>query len=322
MSTTIHDCSLIQLPRVIDSRGALSFVEGGRHVPFPIARLFYMYDFPKGTRRGGHAHRECHQFLIAQEGGFELLLDDGTAQRVVMLERPDQGLHIPPGIWVELISLSERAVITALASAPYVEADYLRSHPRFVEWKREEPFCLRLAAGGVVVRPYLITDAAALSRSALESAAEVGRWLPWCRTDYDEARAAGYIRLVNQYSAHATEHSFGVFADDATGEHLGGVSLNRIEWPVLSANLGYWMATRAAGRGFATMAARLMCRHAFETLGLERIQIQVELGNEGSRRVAEKLGGQLEGIARRKIRNERGWADAGIYGLLRADFRS
>jgi len=310
------------LPRVVDSRGALSFVEGGRHVPFAVARLFYMYDFPKGTRRGGHAHRECHQFLIAQEGSFEVLLDDGTDRRTVALERPDLGLHIPPGIWVELVSRSERAVITALASAPYVEADYLRSHPVFVEWKRQAPFRLQLADGDILVRPYHLADAAALSRSAVESAAEVGRWLPWCRADYDEARAAAYIRLMNQYSSAATEHSFGVFDADATGDHLGGVSLNRIEWPVRSANLGYWVATRAAGRGLATKAARLMCRYAFETLGLERIQIQVELGNEGSRRVAEKLGGQLEGIARRKICTAEGWADARIYGLLRADFHS
>lgn len=320
MNTSVHDCALVQLPRVVDSRGALSFVEGGKHVPFTIARLFYMYDFPRGTRRGGHAHRECHQFLIAQEGVFEVLLDDGTDRRMVMLERPDQGLHIPPGIWVELTSLSERAVITALASAPYIEADYLRSYLVFGEWKRLEPLHPRLAENGVLIRPYRLTDAAALARSAQQSAAEVGRWLAWCSADYGEDRAASYIRLVNQHLPHAHEYSFGVFADDASGEHLGGVSLNRIEWPVLSANLGYWMATRMAGRGLATTAARLMCRHAFEGLGLERIQIQVELGNEGSRRVAEKLGGKLEGVARHKVRNKQGWADAHIYGLLRSDF--
>lgn len=320
MNANVHDCMLLQLPRVVDSRGALSFVEGGKHVPFTIARLFYMYDFPRGTRRGGHAHRECHQFLIAQEGKFEVVLDDGTNRCAVVLERPDHGLHIPPGIWVELTSLSERAVITALASAPYIEADYLRSYSDFVQWKRQEPSRVQLAEGGVLIRPYQHSDAAAFSRSAQESANEVGRWLPWCGADYDEARAASYIRLVNQYSHRASEYSFGVFADDATGEHLGGVSLNRIEWPALSANLGYWMATRVAGRGLATIAARLMCRHAFETLGLERIQIQVELGNEGSRRVAEKLGAKLEGVARHKIRTPQGWADARIYGLLRADF--
>ncbi len=321
MSTTINDCSLIQLPRVVDSRGALSFVEGGRQVPFAVARLFYMYDFPKGTRRGGHAHKECHQFLIAQEGGFEITLHDGVKERTVQLNRPDQGLHIPPGVWVSLTSLTERAVITALASAVYVESDYLREFNGFLDWKRRNPLMARLAEGAILVRPYQLKDVAAFAASARASAPEVSRWLPWCRPDYDEEKAAAYIRAVNQYSSQATEFSFGVFTNDVVEEHLGGVSLNRIEWGAGCANLGYWMATHASGKGRGTGAAALMCRFGFQTLGLHRIQIQVEVGNEPSRRLAERLGGRLEGILRQRIRNGDTWADAFVYGLLAGDFQ-
>lgn len=320
MTTTLDDCSLVSLPRIADSRGALSFVEGGRHVPFAVARLFYMYDFAPGTRRGGHAHKECHQFLIAQEGRFEITLDDGTARRVVVLDRPDQGLHIPPGIWVTLVTSSERAVITALASAPYVEADYLRDYAQFTDWKSRGRPSVRLIDGAVLVRPYRLEDAAAFAQSARGSAAEVGQWLPWCSPGYDETKAAAYIRLVNQPTGQPAEFSFGVFTSDAEERHLGGVSLNRIEWADGCANLGYWMATRAAGRGYGTVAARLMCRHGFETLGLHRIQIQVEVGNEGSRRVAEKLGSRLEGTLRGKIRRGEGWSDALLFGLQASEF--
>ena len=148
------------------------------------------------------------------------------------------------------------------------------------------------------------------------SVKEVGRWLPWCSSAYDELKAAEYIRSVGNATSHGSEFSFGVFTNDSAESHIGGTSLNRIYWAASCANLGFWMATKAAGRGHGTIAAQLMCRFGYQTLGLHRIEIQVEVGNEGSRRIAEKLGGQLEGTLRQKIRRADGWSDAWLYGLL------
>ena len=316
MVFSVNDCSLIKLPCITDARGSLSFVEGGRHVPFEVARLFYMYNFPRDTVRGGHAHRECAQFLIAQQGQFRITLHDGTEERIVDLDRPDCGLHIPPGIWVTLHAITDQSVITALASAPYVEADYLRSFEGFLAWKRDADQPVTLESAGIIVRPYQFSDASAFSDSARSSAAEVGKWLAWCTPDYDVARAEAYIRSSHVDSTSRKAYAFGIFRSGAAGAHLGGIALNRIDWPARTANLGYWVATHASRQGIGTRAAWLACRFGFERLGLGRIEILAETGNAPSRAVALRLGARFEGILRSKVRRADTPVDLELYSLL------
>ena len=99
MLKSVYDCSVIELPRIENAKGNITPVHSGINLPFEIARIFYLYDIPGGEARGAHAHRECHQFLGAASGSFEVVLDDGYNKRTVTLNRPYFGLHIPPGIW-------------------------------------------------------------------------------------------------------------------------------------------------------------------------------------------------------------------------------
>jgi hypothetical protein len=129
--TTIDDCRLIELPRVHDVRGNLTFIESGRHVGFEIKRVFYLYDVPGGATRAGHALWTCHQFLIAMSGSFDVLLDDGERRRRQQLNRSYHGLYIPPRIWREIENFSSGSVCLVLASSPYDESDYCRDYAEF-----------------------------------------------------------------------------------------------------------------------------------------------------------------------------------------------
>jgi dTDP-4-dehydrorhamnose 3,5-epimerase-like enzyme len=128
----LDGCRLIELPRIADHRGNLSFVEGHRHVPFEIRRVYYLYDVPAGAARGGHAHRELEQVLIAVSGSFDVLLDDGRRSETVSLNRPFVGLYMSNMIWRELLNFSSGSVCLVLASEPFEEADYIREHAEFV----------------------------------------------------------------------------------------------------------------------------------------------------------------------------------------------
>ncbi len=134
---SVEDCKLIKLPVIHAPEGNLTFVEQERHVPFPIARVYYLYDVPGGATRGGHAHRELEQLIIAMSGSFEVALDDGSERRTVILNRSYSGLYMPPMIWRELVNFSSGSVCMVLASAYYDEADYFRDYDEF-----------RAAAGG------------------------------------------------------------------------------------------------------------------------------------------------------------------------------
>ena len=120
---TVYDCTLCYLPQIGDRAGHITPVNNSIEIPFEINRLFYLYDIPGGESRGAHAHKICHQFLIAASGAFEVLLDDGKIQRQVMLNRPNVGLHIPPGIWASEINFSSGSVCLVLASHAYNETD-------------------------------------------------------------------------------------------------------------------------------------------------------------------------------------------------------
>ncbi len=122
---------LLELPRVADERGALVFVEGGIHVPFPIRRFFVLYDTAEGAERAHHAHKACHQVLIALSGRFLVEIDDGRRRWRQLLDRPTRGLHVPPMTWIELRDFTPGAVCGVLASEPFEEADYIRDYAQF-----------------------------------------------------------------------------------------------------------------------------------------------------------------------------------------------
>jgi hypothetical protein len=124
---------LVRLPVVPDDRGKLSFIEGGRHVPFDIARVYYLYDVPAAAVRGGHAHKELKQLIIALSGSFDVRLDTGRLRRVVQLNRPNIGLLISSMIWRELDNFSSGGICLVLASMPYEEADYYRDYEAFLK---------------------------------------------------------------------------------------------------------------------------------------------------------------------------------------------
>jgi hypothetical protein len=133
MAYSLSDCRIIQLPVIHEPRGNLTFIEGERHVPFPIRRTYHIYDVPGGSHRGGHAHRKLHQFIVAMSGSFDVILDDGRSQQRYPLNRSYLGLYLCPMIWREIDNFSSGAVCMVLASEYYDESDYIRDHEVFVQ---------------------------------------------------------------------------------------------------------------------------------------------------------------------------------------------
>ncbi len=129
----LSDCRLIDLPKVSDARGNLTFVEGHNHIPFDIKRVYYLYDVPGGADRGEHAHKDLHQFVISMSGSFDLLLDDGFEQKRFQLNRPYYGIYVCPMMWRYLDNFSSGSVCMVLASGPYDEDDYIRDRDEFLK---------------------------------------------------------------------------------------------------------------------------------------------------------------------------------------------
>ncbi len=132
---SLRKCKLIQLPKITDSRGNLSFVESKRHIPFAIERIYYLYDVPGGAERGSHAHKNLHQFIIAMSGSFDIELDDGTDKQSYHLNRSHYGLYVCPKMWRNIDNFSSGSVCLVLASAPYSESDYIRNYSEFLALK-------------------------------------------------------------------------------------------------------------------------------------------------------------------------------------------
>lgn len=128
---SIELCRLIDLPRIPEPRGNLTFIESGRHIPFDIKRVYYLYDVPGGASRAGHAHKKLQQVLVAMSGSFDVLLDDGREKKKVHLNRSYFGLYIPSMVWREIDNFSSGAVCLALASEFYDESDYYRTYSTF-----------------------------------------------------------------------------------------------------------------------------------------------------------------------------------------------
>jgi len=127
----IDQCKIIDLPKISDPRGNLTFVEAGNHIPFDIQRVYYLYDVPGGAERGGHAHKELHQLIIAMAGSFDVVLDDGINKKRFHMNRSYYGLYVPKMIWRELDNFSSGSVCMVLASNKYEEDDYYRDYSEY-----------------------------------------------------------------------------------------------------------------------------------------------------------------------------------------------
>ena len=136
MKISVSDCSVIELPKIENRSGNLTSIQNSIEIPFDIKRIFYLYDIPGGKDRGAHAHLKCHQFLIAGSGSFDVLLDDGKSKKLVTLNQPYKGLHIPPGIWASEINFSSGSICLVLASHKYDKNDYIREYNTFLKYKK------------------------------------------------------------------------------------------------------------------------------------------------------------------------------------------
>ena len=132
----LSDCRIIDLPKISDPRGNLTFIEGGRHIPFKIKRVYYLYDVPGGAERGAHGHRRLQQFIVAMSGSFDVILDDGFATRTIHMNRSYYGLYVSPLMWRDITNVSSGAVLMVLASELYDESDYFRDYNQFLEVAR------------------------------------------------------------------------------------------------------------------------------------------------------------------------------------------
>ena len=129
----LSDCRIIELPKISDPRGNLSFVEGGNHIPFDIKRMYYIYDVPGGAERGAHAHKGMHQLIIAMSGSFDVILNDGRHAKRFHLARSYYGLYVCPMMWRALDNFSSGAVCAVLSSSFYDEDDYIRDYDTFLQ---------------------------------------------------------------------------------------------------------------------------------------------------------------------------------------------
>lgn len=129
---SIDECRIVELPKISDPRGNLTFVEGGNHIPFDIKRVYYLYDVPGGASRAAHGHKKLHQLIIAMSGSFDIKLDDGKNTKIFHLNRSYYGLYVPPMMWRDLDNFSSGSVCMVLASEFYDEQDYFRDYSEFI----------------------------------------------------------------------------------------------------------------------------------------------------------------------------------------------
>ncbi|WP_420552519.1 sugar 3,4-ketoisomerase [Tenacibaculum aiptasiae] len=134
-NNTVFDCSVVEMNKIHNKAGNITVVENNNNIPFNIKRLYYLYDIPGGKARGGHAHYELEQYIIAASGSFDVVLDDGKNKKRVTLNRPNLALHVVPGLWRELENFSSGAICLVLASHPYEDKDYIRDYNKFCKEK-------------------------------------------------------------------------------------------------------------------------------------------------------------------------------------------
>lgn len=134
-NNTVFDCALVDISKVHTVSGNITVLENGDNIPFDVKRVYYLYDVPAGEARGGHAHYELEQYIVAASGSFEVILDDGFNKKKVFLNRPNLALHVVPGLWRKLDNFSSGSICMVLASELYSEQDYIRNYIKFKEWK-------------------------------------------------------------------------------------------------------------------------------------------------------------------------------------------
>lgn len=133
---SVNNCQIINLKKIENRRGNLTPVENGIDIPFDVERVYYLYDVPGGETRGGHAHKDLQQFIVAVAGSFDIILDDGVERKTIKMNRSSYGLFVPKMIWREIVNFSTGAICLVLASLPYMEEEYLRSFDKFIELKK------------------------------------------------------------------------------------------------------------------------------------------------------------------------------------------
>ena len=134
-TSTVYDCNILVLNKQRNDSNSITVVESNHNIPFPLRRIYYTYDVPGGENRGGHAHKDLYQLIVAASGSFDVLLDDGINKKMVRLSRPDYGLLVVPGLWRELSEFSSGSVCLVMTSLKYDAADYIRDYNEFVKWK-------------------------------------------------------------------------------------------------------------------------------------------------------------------------------------------
>jgi len=135
---SVYNCNVIELPKVHNRSGNITPINGMIDIPFSIKRVYYLYDVPGGETRGGHAHKNLHQLIVAASGSFDVVLDDGKNKKTVTLNRPNFGLYITPFIWRDLVNFSSGGVLLVLASMLYDEDDYFRNYENFIRSVNEK----------------------------------------------------------------------------------------------------------------------------------------------------------------------------------------
>lgn len=134
--TTISDCSVVDVSKIHNKAGNITVVENNKNISFEVKRVYYLYDIPGGESRGGHAHYQLEQYIVAASGSFEVVLDDGTTKKKVMLNHPSKALHVVPGMWRELTNFSSGAICLVLASHLFEKEDYIRNYEEFLRLKQ------------------------------------------------------------------------------------------------------------------------------------------------------------------------------------------
>lgn len=138
MLKNVDDCQIVELPIVHDEKGNITVLQNGDNIPFDIKRIYYLYDIPMGAERGGHAHYNLQQYVIAASGCFSFVLDDGENKKEIFLNHPNKALYIKPGIWREMKDFSSGAICLVLASLEYSEADYIRVYKDFLKFRKND----------------------------------------------------------------------------------------------------------------------------------------------------------------------------------------
>ena len=131
----IHNCNVIELSKIHNPAGNITIIQNGEHLPFDVKRVYYLYDVPGGSERGGHAHKNLYQLIVAASGSFDVIIDDGKNKKIIQLNRPNFGLMVIPGIWREIVNFSSGAICFVLASEKYSEDDYIRTYDEFQKFK-------------------------------------------------------------------------------------------------------------------------------------------------------------------------------------------